>query len=125
MSTLSTCTQLLPHRGVIGKSLSKEEKLPSSGQVLKFYCVWEQHKRVMGRKAPILLLYFPTDDTIELRQLLPASTPETILAAEHSHLPYPVILKRQRVAKYEALMGLPLPVRVCMSVLEPFASILA
>lgn len=74
----------------------------------------------MGRKAPILLLYFPTDDTIELRQLLPASTPETILSAEHSHLAYSTILKRQRVAKYGALLQLPLLVRVTgMPVLEP------
>lgn len=53
----------------------------------------------MGRKAPILLLYFPADDTIELRQLVQASTPETILSAGHDHLAYPAILKRQRVAK--------------------------
>lgn len=99
MSTLSSCTQLLPHRGIIGKSLSKAEQTPSSGDVLKFYCTWEQHRRVMGRKAPILLLYFPADDTIELRQLVQASTPETILSAGHDHLAYPAILKRQRVAK--------------------------
>eukprot|EP00892_Ulva_mutabilis_P001205 jgi/Ulvmu1/11085/UM007_0267.1 len=99
MSTLSSCTQLLPHRGIIGKSPSIEEQAPSSGRILKFFCAWEQHKRVMGRKAPVMLLYFPADDTIELRQLQPASTPERVLSATHNYMDYSAILKRQRVAK--------------------------
>jgi hypothetical protein len=96
MSTLSTC-HLLPNRGIVGCGALMDAS--SSRDVLAFFCVWEQHKRVMGRKAPILMLYYTSDDSMELRQLPLGAQPEEVLAAPRQ-ASVTIVLKRQRVAKY-------------------------
>jgi hypothetical protein len=102
MSTLSTCSTLLPHRGILGRDSAR---LPVSdkgaaGPVIQFFCTWEQNLRAFG-SAPVVLLYFLADDTIELRQAARDAKPAVAfaLASVGSGADLPMLQKRQRIAK--------------------------
>ena len=96
MSTLSACSSLLPMRGIIGRESSARN--PRAEQ-LTFFCSWEQNSRAFGSN-PILLCYFPADDSIELRQAPRGSQPSSFLASFASGcVSAPLVAKRQRVAK--------------------------
>lgn len=92
MTTLSACCHLLPNRGIVGSGAVDSCK----EQVLRFFCEFEVHRRSMGRKASVMLLYYTRDDSIELRQL-PAGACVQDALARHSYCA--TLMKRQRVAK--------------------------
>ena len=96
MSTLSSCSTLLPMRGTIGRESSARN--PRQEQ-FAFFCTWEQNSRAFGSN-PILLCYFPSDDSIELRQAPRGSKAGPFLASYAAGcVSAPLVAKRQRVAK--------------------------
>lgn len=92
MTTLSACCHLLPNRGIIGSGAQSDVK----EEALKFFCEFEVHRRSMGAKAPIMMLYYTRDDSIELKQLPLGACAQDALEGNRQ---FPTLMKRQRVAK--------------------------
>lgn len=93
-------------RGIIGRESNARNP---EAEKLVFFCSWEQNTRAFGSN-PVLLCYFPKDDTIELRQAPRGSKPGEVFAhMKAGCLNAPIVAKRQRVAKC-----VPLP-NVCRS----------
>ena len=60
------------------------------GQVLRFYCVWDDRDQMFGELLPFVLHYFLVDDTIEV---LEAHQPND------GRDPFPVLMRRHRIPK--------------------------
>jgi hypothetical protein len=98
MSTMSTISSLLPVRGALGPAESRQSRLLE--HKLLFLCMWEQSTRALT-SSPLLLMYYPTDDTLELRQApRECRSEEELHQISSSVQSLPLVLKRQRVCKY-------------------------
>lgn len=104
MSTMATCTAMLPLKGNLGRDFeagSQQDFELHKASVLRFFCVWEHSTRQFGNKAGLLLHYFLQDDTLELRQLQQNEVHTHAFAANvavnDDYRPYPQVFKRMKL----------------------------
>lgn len=99
MSTPSTMSTLLPHRGSLGAPRSGRGHVPGPDRAIRFFCTWEQSTRALQSKS-LLLTYYLRDDTMELRQPPDGASAERAFGLDAAAvLALPLVLKRQRICK--------------------------
>lgn len=59
-------------------------------QVLRFYCLWDDSDNMFGDAREMILHYFLADDTVEIREVIPANSGRDAA---------PMFLRRQRLPK--------------------------
>lgn len=59
-------------------------------RVLRFYCLWDDTDNMFGDAREMVLHYFLADDTVEIREVIPANSGRDAA---------PMFLRRQRLPK--------------------------
>ncbi|KAI9145221.1 hypothetical protein BKA69DRAFT_1108755 [Paraphysoderma sedebokerense] len=66
-------SRMRPTRPAVPK-LSLKKFLENDRKVLRFYCVWDDTNSAFGETRQLILHYFLADDTIEIREHIPANS---------------------------------------------------
>lgn len=79
--------RLHPH----GPSNALKQFLEYDGKVLRFFCLWDNSTSLFGNRRELILHYFLSDDTIEIKELLPHNSGRDGM---------PFFLQRRKLPKY-------------------------
>lgn len=72
-------------------------------KVLRFFCLWDDSASLFGDRRELILLYFLSDDTIEIKELLPHNTGRDAM---------PFFLQRRKLPKVSNRHRTIFPVRL-------------
>lgn len=68
--------------------------LQYDGKVLRFFCLWDDSSSLFGDRREFVLHYFLSDDTIEIRELLPLNSGRDAMSS---------FLRRSKLPKVSSL----------------------